>query len=320
MRDTSHPIEAVLHNQIQRIMSSCDDGQPLTSETMECLEARCIACIRAVFSLDWASLERPRGGLDTNPRKEAVAPPERMLDPYQDELADRTTPSLEDTVDAYPQELGARSPEHVVVESLPSIESIPSPGPTEDEQQNPPASESSRSVAAEMPPSDYNHVSSAEYPNGDVEFSHTVNPSDSALESRSNGWAMIVYSTKQNKAGKTYYKSCLGVYQCPKSDCTYVERPRVPRNGKSRFSDPLPPKQPCPFHGLALKHLACTATLKVTQGDSDISFIHRGLHDHPYPCPIRPLEKRRAGVPAEARPSLKQPNSKRRRIHGSSTA
>ena len=44
-------------------------------------------------------------------------------------------------MDAYSQELGARSPEEVTVESLPSIESTPSSGLAEGEQENSLASE-----------------------------------------------------------------------------------------------------------------------------------------------------------------------------------
>jgi hypothetical protein len=134
---------------------------------------------------------------------------------------------------------------------------------------------------------EYSHVTSAEYPNGDVEYLHNVDETDTVRDSRSVGWAMVVYGHNTNKANQTFYKTCLGVYQCPK--CTYVERPRSLASNRSKQAPPLPAKGVCVADGSTLVHISCNAKMKVVhhhKGKS-VRFIHQGIHNHAKPHPIR---------------------------------
>ncbi|KAF9363253.1 hypothetical protein BGX34_004565 [Mortierella sp. NVP85] len=134
---------------------------------------------------------------------------------------------------------------------------------------------------------EYSHVTSAEYPNGDVEYLHNVDETDTVRDSRSVGWAMVVYGHNTNKANQTFYKTCLGVYQCPK--CTYVERPRSLASNRSKQAPPLPAKGVCVADGSTLVHISCNAKMKVVhhhKGKS-VRFIHQGFHNHAKPHPIR---------------------------------
>lgn len=134
---------------------------------------------------------------------------------------------------------------------------------------------------------EHSHATSAEYPNGDVEYLHTADESDTVRESRSVGWAMVVYGHNTNKASHTFYKSCLGIYQCPR--CVHVERPRSVVSNRSKQAAPLPAKGVCPVDGSALVHLSCDAKMKVVHHhkENSVRFIHQGLHHHAKPHPIR---------------------------------
>ncbi|KAG0349363.1 hypothetical protein BGZ54_004381, partial [Gamsiella multidivaricata] len=138
----------------------------------------------------------------------------------------------------------------------------------------------------------YMHPSSVEFPNGDIEYALPVDATDSALESRSVGWAMVVYGHSDNKnrdpqlRRQTYNKSCLGVYQCPM--CGELERPRVPRAGKKvKYSLPMQPRGVCREDGFELEHIPCRATMKVIHEADRVRFIHSGVHAHPLPRSVR---------------------------------
>ncbi|KAF9181259.1 hypothetical protein BGZ49_004886, partial [Haplosporangium sp. Z 27] len=130
-------------------------------------------------------------------------------------------------------------------------------------------------------------TSSQEYPNGDVAYHYEPEDSERALDSRTTGWALAVYSHRTTKGGKVYHKSCLGVYVCPVDGCPYLERPRVPST-KHKHVLPRKPKTVCITHNCQLEHISCEATLKVTHDKTGVSFKHSGFHDHPKPHSIRP--------------------------------
>ncbi|KAF9394108.1 hypothetical protein BGX21_010492, partial [Mortierella sp. AD011] len=124
----------------------------------------------------------------------------------------------------------------------------------------------------------YAHESTAEFPNGDVEYSR---PADKSKTS-GVGWAMLVYGHNNSLSRQTYNKSCLGVYQCP--NCSYVEKPRIPRSGKiSKHARPMPAKDVCKIDGAKLVHVPCKAMLKVVHESGFIHFTHRGVHNHAKP-------------------------------------
>ncbi|KAI8362453.1 hypothetical protein B0O80DRAFT_524762 [Mortierella sp. GBAus27b] len=144
-----------------------------------------------------------------------------------------------------------------------------------------------RASTEDEPAFKYDHPSTREYPNGNVEYSITVTGEVEPYVDRGVSWASVVYSHKLTKNGHTWMKSCLGVYKCPVKACPYVERPRVPTR-KYKYAPPLPPKTLCVKHKCELEHLDCQATLKMNINLSPSSMIHKGFHDHPKPYPIRP--------------------------------
>lgn len=86
--------------------------------------------------------------------------------------------------------------------------------------------------------------STREYPNGDVIYDSTRDTDCSLRDGRGIGWATLVYSSRTTQTGiSTIWKSCLGVYQCPMTSCSFTERPRVPRLEKKNIPRRFLPKQ-----------------------------------------------------------------------------
>ncbi|KAF9922969.1 hypothetical protein FBU30_006897, partial [Linnemannia zychae] len=84
--------------------------------------------------------------------------------------------------------------------------------------------------------------------------------------------------------------SCMGIYFCAQTDCTTIERPRVPISGKTKYSNPRPPTNPCPVPGHGqLSWSKCEATMVVLHYYTrlKVELHHRGYHDHIKPAPIR---------------------------------
>lgn len=103
---------------------------------------------------------------------------------------------------------------------------------------------------------------------------------------------MIMYGP--SKSSHTFYKSCLGVFQCPQ--CTFVERPCSLDANRSKQAFPLPAKGVCATYGSSLVHIACNAKLKVVHHHKakTVRFIHQGFHDHAKPHPIRSAREPKA--------------------------
>ncbi|KAF9177213.1 hypothetical protein BGZ50_008999 [Haplosporangium sp. Z 11] len=101
---------------------------------------------------------------------------------------------------------------------------------------------------------EFNHKSTHEFPNGNVDFTIIVDESESTIRVRSIGWAMVVYGRNVSADGsrKTYFRSCLGVYKCP--DCDFVERPRVPLTGAKKSALPRPPRMRSLMFGQTREH------------------------------------------------------------------
>lgn len=134
--------------------------------------------------------------------------------------------------------------------------------------------------------------STGEFPNGDVHYCVTLSKDEVLKQGnlgRAVGWATLVYGRNLLvNGGISYFKTCLGVYMCPISECQYTERPRVPRAKRSKDASPLPAKSICETHHEPLIHIACSAKIKMVQHDSKIDVHHQGWHLHPRPHPIRP--------------------------------
>ncbi|KAF9436654.1 hypothetical protein BGZ76_003338 [Entomortierella beljakovae] len=128
-----------------------------------------------------------------------------------------------------------------------------------------------------------------EYINGNTNVTYRVANNVKDIDARNVGWAMSVYGSHKNKSKSIYtcYKHCLGIYQCPQ--CSFTERPRIPRGCKTKGSPPMPPEKKCPTHSAELKHLSCGATLTIIHdlGSRELSVFHEGDHNHPRPHPIR---------------------------------
>lgn len=144
------------------------------------------------------------------------------------------------------------------------------------------------------------HVSSPEYPNGNVKLfiEHHKGANEEAL--RQVGWAINPYGhNPPNKHGVAIWnRSCLGNYQCPVPGCRFSERPRVPRKGRFKHGPPQPAENRCVVHKCDLDHVSCKALLRISQRKREdidtekivieTTFDHEGFHNHAKPHPFRP--------------------------------
>ncbi|KAG0343350.1 hypothetical protein BG004_005384, partial [Podila humilis] len=98
-------------------------------------------------------------------------------------------------------------------------------------------------------PKRYNHISTAEYPNGTLNY-RTVLTTDT-VKDYGTTWAWANYRTSHDKLGNVVYlKSCLGNYEC--LICAYSERPKIPAK-KFIYCLPKEPKHPYCLVQSALK-------------------------------------------------------------------
>ncbi|KAF9583042.1 hypothetical protein BGW38_010372 [Lunasporangiospora selenospora] len=129
-------------------------------------------------------------------------------------------------------------------------------------------------------------TSSAEFPNGTHTWTMEVEEGVKPYLARSVGWAMGVYGKNKSNTTETYFKYCLGIYQCP--HCQFTEKPRVPTAKKSKYAPPLPPRSSCILHDCELRHIPCDALLKIRHRGQVLSFEHKGFHNHARPSTFRP--------------------------------
>ena len=119
------------------------------------------------------------------------------------------------------------------------------------------------------------------YPNGDISFilDSDQNINDIVL------WPMITYSINNSKAGKTYFKRCVGCLECLSPECDYVQKP-IMRNTKL-----INMNESCPRHLCNLKHNECQAKMKIVVSRNLKKIFHTGYHDHKAPPLIQNRKK-----------------------------
>ena len=101
---------------------------------------------------------------------------------------------------------------------------------------------------------------------------------------------MVVYkSHKTNRLNQaTVYKHCLGNFECPVQDCGFHLRPLVPKKHTKDEPARAPKNSKCLHHQEQLKHISCSATLKIITTLKSITFFHQGTHNHQRPHSARP--------------------------------
>ncbi|KAF9570476.1 hypothetical protein EC968_001750 [Mortierella alpina] len=132
----------------------------------------------------------------------------------------------------------------------------------------------------------FNHVSTPQWPNGDVVYRFAYH---CAPHMRS--WVWSEYSRTQAKGVTTSLKACMGADQCPK--CGYAQRPLLSHRKKIPGAPNVTqrPKTACEQDGTPLVHVACSAKMKVVGKNDNVEIIHSSTHNHGKPLGVRTAKR-----------------------------
>ena len=93
------------------------------------------------------------------------------------------------------------------------------------------------------------------------------------------GWAgMRIGGRSKSKSYMRKFK-CLGIYKCPMVDCHFVEKPKNPRFGSTKYSSKggIPPSTKiCPTHYCSTELITCNVRWVVTkepESDSNLFWV-----------------------------------------------